>query len=144
MSMPNHPLGLPAHPQIDPALETLNHDFISAVVAAASSTSSELPISEVNVARAAEPVGNLPELEDISVDYAHQLAHKWMTPKELKDLQAQGKFRYIDVLDCVTIIEVTGIEIAKGKFSLTEEAQLKDAIEKYRIVGFNLLLYISS
>ena len=40
----------------------------------------------------------------------------------------------------MTIIEVTGVTIAKGKFSLAEETQLKDAIEKYRIVSFNLLL----
>jgi hypothetical protein len=38
------------------------------------------------------------------------------------------------------IVFVPGLVYKKGKFSVSEELQLKDAIENYRIVGQVLLL----
>ena len=67
-------------------------------------------------------------------DHAHLLASKWLSATKLNELTktiGKSSFTHVGFLYRQRIL---GLQYKKGKFSASEEALLRNAIENYRVV----------
>lgn len=74
--------------------------------------------------------------EEDNPDHAHMLANVWMNASKLAEMvRTHGEFTTLRSSSTADITLSSGLVYKKGKFSAIEDAQLRAAIENFRIVS---------